>query len=54
MIFGVDEICINVQYQNSFIFTAIPEDLTLAMGIIAQKGIKTPGPMTLVAFQNND
>ena len=52
--FGVDEIRINGHYQHQSIFTAIHEELALAMGIIKAKGSATPGPSTLVAFQGND
>ena len=52
--FGVDEICINVHFQHASIFTAIHEELAVAMGIIKAKDNATPGPLTLVAFQGND
>ena len=54
IVFGVDEIRINGHYQHQNIYTAIHEDLALAMGIINKKGDTTPGPSTLVAFQGND
>ena len=54
IVFGVDEIIINGHYQHASIFTAIHEDLAVAMGIIKAKGNATPGPSTLVAFQGND
>ena len=54
IVFGVDEIRINGHYQYQSTFTAIHEDLAVAMGIIKAKGNATPGPSTLVAFQNND
>ena len=53
-VFGVDEIRINGHYQHQSIFTAIHEELAVAMGIIKAKGNTTPGPSTLVAFQGND
>lgn len=52
--FGEDEIRINGHFQHVSIFTAIYEDLAVAMGIIKNKGDATPGPSTLVAFQGND
>ena len=52
--FGVDEIRINGHFQNTTIFTAIPEDLAVAMGIIKAKSDATPGLSTLVSFRNND
>ena len=52
--FGLDEIRINGHYPNTTIFTAIHEDLAVAMGIIKAKSNATPGPSTLVAFRDND
>ena len=52
--FGVDEIRINGHFQHASIFTAIHEELAVAMGIIKAKGNATPGPSTLVAFQGNE
>ena len=49
-----DEIIINGHYQHPIIFTAIHEELAVAMGIIKAKGNATPGPSTLVAFQGNN
>ena len=54
IVFGVDEIRINGHYQHQSIFTAIHEDLAVAMGIINKKGDTTPGPSTLAAYQGND
>ena len=54
IVFGVDEIRINGHFQHASIFTAIHEELAVAMGIIKAKGDTTPGPSTLVAFQGND
>ena len=54
IVFGVDEIRIKDHYQNTCIFTAVHEDLAVAMGIIKAKSDTTPGPSTLVAFQGND
>ena len=54
IVFGVDEIRINGHYQHQNIFTAIHEELAVAMGIIKAKGDTTPGPSTLVAYQGND
>ena len=54
IVFGVDEIIINGHYQHPIIFTAIHEELAVAMGIIKAKGNATPGPSTLVAFQGNN
>ena len=54
IVFGVDEIRINGHYQHQSIFTAIHEELAVAMGIINKKGDTTPGPSTLVAYQGND
>ena len=54
IVFGVDEIRINGHYQHQSIFTAIHEELAVAMGIIKAKGDTTPGPSTLVAYQGND
>ena len=51
--FGVDEIRINGHYQHQSIFTAIHEELAVAMGIINKKGDTTPGPSTLAAYQGN-
>ena len=54
IVFGVDEIRINGLFQHLSIFTAIHEELAVAMGIIKGKGYTTPEPSTLVAFQGND
>ena len=55
IVFGVKfEIRINGHYQHQNIYTAIHEDLAVAMGIIKAKGDTTQGPSTLVAFQGND
>ena len=54
IVFGVDEIHINVHFHHQSIFTAIHEDLAVAMGIIKANGNTTPGPSTLVAYQGND
>ena len=54
IVFGVDEIRINGNDQHKSIFTAIHEELAVAMGIIKAKGDTTPGPLTLVAYQGND
>ena len=54
IVFGVDEIRINGHFQHQSIFTAIHEDLAVAMGIIKAKGNTTQGPSTLMAFQGND
>ena len=49
IVFGVDEIRINGNFQHASIFTAIHEELAAAMGIIKAKADTTPGPSTLVA-----
>ena len=54
IVFGVDEIRINGHFQHQSIFTAVHEDLAVAIGIIKAKGNATSGPSTLVAFQGND
>ena len=54
IVFGVNEIRVNGHFQHQSIFTAILEDLVVAMGIVKAKGNTTPGPSTLVAFQGND
>ena len=54
LVFGVDELRINGNYQNSYIYTAIHADLAAAMGIIKTNKDATPGPSTLVASRNND
>ena len=54
IVFGVDEIRINGHYQHQSIYTAIHEDLAVAMGIIKAKGNTTHGPSTPVAYYGND
>ena len=51
---GVDSLCITGNYPNSYIYTALHDDLAVAMGLIQSKTDATPGPATSVTFRTDD
>ena len=53
LVLGEDDLGITGNYPNTYIYTAIHDDLALALGLVQSKTDATPGPSTTVSFQTD-